>query len=157
VHRSNKAELTIGKVARRAGVRIDTVRFYEREGLLPRPPRSRSSNYRVFSDDDVRRIQFVQRAKTLGFTLREAGELLALRVDSRTSCARVIERAEAKLSDVDLKIAELARMRTALVALARQCRGRTPAAACPFLDALDDAEAERAPRVEPPRKGPRHG
>jgi MerR family mercuric resistance operon transcriptional regulator len=151
------ADLTIGKVARRAGVRIDTVRFYEREGLLPHPRRSPSSNYRVFSDDDVRRIRFVQQAKALGFTLREAGELLALRVDARTSCARVIERAEVKLADVDLKLTELARVRAALVTLARQCRARTPTAACPFLDALDEAEAEHAPRVESSRKGSRHG
>ncbi len=151
------AELTIGKVAHRAGVRIDTVRFYEREGLLPRPRRSASSNYRLFSDDDVRRIRFVQQAKSLGFTLREAGDLLALRVDARTSCAAVIERAEAKLADVDLKLAELARVRAALVALARQCRGRAPKAACPFLDALDEAAVDPGSRPEPSRKGSRHG
>ncbi len=129
--------LTIGEVAKRAAVAVDTVRFYEKEGLLPTPPRARSSGYRQFTEDAVRRIRFLKRAKELGFSLKEAGELLTLRVDARTPCAQVRTRARDKLVEIEAKIADLDRVRAALEALARQCRGGGPTAACPFLDALD--------------------
>src|SRR5207244_7019414 len=91
--------LTIGQVARRAGGGVETVRFYEREGLLERPAR-RGSGYREYGEDVVARLRFVRRAKELGFTLKEVAELLALRADPDTTCAEVRGQARAKLADV---------------------------------------------------------
>jgi Hg(II)-responsive transcriptional regulator len=127
---------TIGQVARGAGVGVETVRFYEREGLVPEP-RRRPSGYRQYPADTVRRIRFVQAAKELGFTLKEIRELLTLRVAAGKTCADVKERAVAKLADVDAKLAELHRVRDALAHLADSCSGAGPTSECPLLDALD--------------------
>lgn len=137
--------LTIGAVARGAQVGVETVRFYEREGLIDEPPRRRSG-YRQYPADTVRRVLFIRRAKDLGFTLKEIGELLSLRVEPRTTCADVRELATAKIGDIERKIAELERMKAALARLARSCRGKGPTSECPILDALDDQEARRANR-----------
>jgi len=132
----DSTSLTIGQVARGAGVGVETVRFYEREGLVPEP-RRRPSGYRQYPPDTVRRIRFVQAAKELGFTLKEIRELLALRVTAGKTCADVKERAIAKLADVDAKLAELHRVRDALAHLAASCSGAGPTSECPLLDALD--------------------
>src|SRR5213594_1999406 len=95
--------LTIGDVARQAGVRIETLRHYEREGLVASPPRS-VSNYRLYPEDTVRRVQFIKRAQELGFSLKEIKELLSLRAAPRARCEDVRARAAAKISDVDRKI-----------------------------------------------------
>ncbi len=129
--------MTIGQVAKRAGVNVETVRFYEREGLIGEPPR-RPSGYRQFGPDVVRRIRFIQRAKELGFSLREIGELLALRVSRGQTCADVKARAVDKIADIDEKLAALARMRSALEKLSDSCVGRGPVSECPILDALDE-------------------
>jgi MerR family mercuric resistance operon transcriptional regulator len=128
--------LTIGKVAKAADVGVETIRFYEREGLIAAPPRRRSG-YREYPEDTVRRVRFIRHAKELGFTLREIAELLSMRVDERTSCAEVRALARTKIADVDERIAALQRMRDALDRLARRCRGVGPATECPILDALD--------------------
>jgi MerR family mercuric resistance operon transcriptional regulator len=127
---------TIGQLARRAGVGIETVRFYEREGLIPEPPR-RPSGYRDYPPDTVTRIVFIRRAKDLGFSLKEINELLDFRVRPRRSCARVQRSAEAKIADIDGKIANLKRMRRALRDLTRACEDRTPTTECPILSSLD--------------------
>jgi DNA-binding transcriptional MerR regulator len=99
--------LSIGQVARRAGVGVETVRFYEREGLLEEPPR-RASGYRQYSEEVVKRIGFIKRAQALGFSLREISEeLLLLRVDAQTSCDEVKQRTEAKVAEVERKLVEL--------------------------------------------------
>src|ERR687896_82889 len=90
--------LTIGQVARQSGVGVETVRFYEREGLLPRPSREASSGYRQYSPEAVSRLRFIRRAKELGFTLREIGELLDLRVDPATNRGDVKRRTAAKIA-----------------------------------------------------------
>src|SRR5579885_1563111 len=95
--------LSIGQVARRAGVGVETVRFYEREGLLEEPPR-RASGYRQYSEQVIKRIHFIKRAQQLGFSLKEIAELLTLRVDGQTDCSQVKERAAAKLAEVEQKI-----------------------------------------------------
>jgi MerR family transcriptional regulator, copper efflux regulator len=128
--------LSIGEVARQTGVGVETVRFYEREGLVPEPKR-RPSGYRQYPPDAVRRIRFVQRAKELGFTLKEIRELLSLRVAADKTCADVRDLSVAKLADVDRKLGELARMRAALARLASSCTGEGPTSECPLLDALD--------------------
>jgi MerR family mercuric resistance operon transcriptional regulator len=131
--------LTIGEVAKAAQIGVETVRFYEREGLIAEPPRRRSG-YRQYPPDTVRRLRFIRRAKEIGFTLKEIGELLDLRVDPTKSCADVRALANAKVADVNAKMGELARIKAALEKLSRACRGKGPTSECPILDALDDQE-----------------
>ncbi|MEW6351070.1 MAG: heavy metal-responsive transcriptional regulator [Thermodesulfobacteriota bacterium] len=129
-------DLTIGKVARLSGVGIETVRFYERNGLIPPPGRS-ASGYRRYSEDTVARIRFVRRAKELGFTLKEIKELLSLRLQPDVGCGEIRGRAEAKIADIEEKIRTLESMKAALVTLTGTCRGEGPVSECPILDALD--------------------
>lgn len=131
--------LTIGLVARRSGVGVETVRFYEREGLLAKPART-ISGYRQFDEQVIARLRFIQRAKELGFTLNEIKELLSLRIDPSTTCADVKLRAETKIADVEAKIESLKRIRRALVKLTKACSGRGTTNECPILDALDGEE-----------------
>src|SRR2546423_7050462 len=133
--------LSIGQVARRAGVGVETVRFYEREGLLEEPPR-RTSGYRVYSEQVIKRIHFIKRAQRLGFSLKEITELLMLRVDGQTSCEEVKQHTEAKITEVERKLIELQRMRQALLQVATLCTGQGPGSRCPMLDALDQQEAQ---------------
>jgi MerR family copper efflux transcriptional regulator len=128
--------ITIGELARRAGVNVETIRFYEREGLIAQPPRRRSG-YRQYPEDAVRRIRFIRHAKELGFTLLEIADLLSLRVARGTTCDAVRTRATAKIADIDRKMLDLERMRTALKELTRACVGRGPTGECPILEALD--------------------
>src|SRR5207245_5906276 len=95
--------LTIGHLAREAGVNLETVRYYERQGLLAKPPRS-ASGYRLFPSDAARRLRFIRRARELGFSLKEIRELLSLRVSRRTTSADIRTRAEAKIVDIEAKI-----------------------------------------------------
>ncbi len=92
--------LTIGELAKRAAVNRETVRYYERRRLLPRPSRS-VSGYRIYSEDALKRLRFIRHAKALGFSLREIRELLALRVNSVGACAKVQERTATKIADID--------------------------------------------------------
>jgi Hg(II)-responsive transcriptional regulator len=131
--------LSIGQVAQRAGVGVETVRFYEREGLLEEPPR-RASGYRQYSEQVVTRLRFIKRAKLLGFSLKEISELLLLRVDAQTSCEEVKQRTEAKIAEVERKLVELQRMRQALLQVASLCTGQGPTGGCPMLDALAQQE-----------------
>jgi MerR family mercuric resistance operon transcriptional regulator len=128
--------LTIGRVARHAGLAIDTVRYYEREGLIEKPART-SSGYRQYPADAVARLQFIRQAKELGFTLSDIRELLALRVAPGKSCADVRARTEAKIADIEQRVAHLNRMKRALVKLAATCSGRGPTSECPILDAME--------------------
>lgn len=125
----------IGDVARHAELSIDAVRFYEREGLLGRVRRS-SAGQRQYDDETVRRLAFVRRATALGFSLAEVKSLLTLRVSARMPCERVRERALAKLTDIDRRIAELQEMREALARLATSCETGAALGSCPFLDQL---------------------
>jgi Hg(II)-responsive transcriptional regulator len=130
--------LTIGEVARRASVGVETVRFYEREGLLEEPAR-RQSGYRQYGEGAVARLRFIRRAKALGFTLKEIRELLALRLDPGATRADVRRRAEGKVADIEAKIRDLTAMRQALLRLTAACDGQGPAAGCPILEALDES------------------
>jgi Hg(II)-responsive transcriptional regulator len=131
--------LSIGQVARRSGVGVETVRYYEREGLLEEPPR-RASGYRQYSEEVVKRIGFIKRAKALGFSLKEITELLLLRVDAQTPCDEVKQRTEAKIAEVERKVVELQRMRQALLQIHSLCTGPGPTGRCPMLEALDQQE-----------------
>ena len=128
--------LSIGQLARAAGVGVETVRFYEREGLLEAPSR-KESGYREFTEDEVARLRFIRRAKELGFSLKEIKELLAMRVDGRTTCAEVKEHAERKIADIEAKIQSLRHMKAALAKITKQCSGRGPTSECPILEALE--------------------
>jgi len=136
--------LSIGEVARRADVGVETVRFYEREGLLMQPDR-RPSGYRQYGEDVVSRLRFIRRAKELGFSLKEIAELLAFRDDPDATRADVRRRAAAKIADIDAKVRDLRRMRKALVKLTATCHGDGPAVGCPILEALD-RPGEKRPR-----------
>ena len=139
--RGTMEQLTAGQLARRAHVNRETVRYYERRRLLPRPLRS-ISGYRVFSDEAVRRLRFIRHAKELGFSLNEIGELLALRVNSIDTCDRVRERTKAKLADIQAKIEALQRMSDALSGLVSACSRRRQTNDCPILDSLEAPSEE---------------
>lgn len=127
--------LTIGELAKRGGVNLETIRYYERKGLLPAPPRN-SSGYRAFPETAVRRIRFIKRAQELGFSLKEINELLALRVAPGSTRADVRERATAKISDIEEKIGTLRSMKRALERLTATCCGDGAASECPILESL---------------------
>ena len=128
--------LTIGALAHAAEVGVETIRFYERKGLLPEPPRTRSG-YRQYPGDTVDRVKFIRRAQGLGFSLREISELLDLRVDEVAACGTVEAQAREKLEQVAGKVEELRRMETALQRLVEACEAREPTGACPILEELD--------------------
>jgi len=129
--------MTIGQVAREAGVGIETIRFYERQGLIDTPPR-RESGYREYPYDIVNRLRFIRRAKGLGFTLKEIVELLSLKVDPYATCGDVKARALAKIDDIEDKIQALQRMKVALESLMAACDGMSPTSECPILESLDE-------------------
>ncbi len=132
--------MTIGQLAREAGVNVQTVRYYERRRLLPAPAR-RASGYRAFDAAALARLRFIRRAQELGFTLAEIAELLALRLDPHTTAADVKARANRKIADVDRKLRDLERIRDALTHLAGSCRGgRGPTGECPLVEALGPLE-----------------
>jgi MerR family mercuric resistance operon transcriptional regulator len=132
----------IGELARGAGVNVQTVRYYERRGLLDEP-RRRESGYREYPADTVARLRFIRRAQELGFTLAEIGDLLALRLDPHTTAADVKVRAEEKIREIEKKILDLERIKNALSHLAGRCRGgRGPAGDCPLVDALGPIGSE---------------
>ena len=129
--------LTIGQVANAAHVNVETLRYYERRGLVPKPPRS-PSQYRSYPEDTVPRVQFVKHAQELGFSLREIRALLSLRATPKARCADVKRRAEIKIGEIEAKIRALQAMRRALRRLMSQCDGKLPASSCPILESLDD-------------------
>lgn len=127
--------LTIGAVAKRVGVAIDTIRYYEREGLLPEPAR-RASGYRSYDDSAITQLRFIRRAKDLGFTLEEIRELLALSADRARGVKAVKLRAQKRLDAMDTRIAELQRVRSGLAQLVESCPGHGKPEECPILRAL---------------------
>jgi Cu(I)-responsive transcriptional regulator len=128
----------ITETAREAGVNTQTLRYYERRGLLPKPPR-RGSGYRDYSDDAVRIVRFIKRAQELGFSLDEIEQLIRLRGVRRGERQRVRAIAERKVVEIDKKIAQLQSMRAALDHLIASCH-RGGAAECPIIDALNEVE-----------------
>jgi len=136
--------LTIGRVAKLADVGVETIRFYEREGLIDEPPR-RASGYRQYPTDTVDQLRFIRRAKELGFTLKEIKELMSLRDGGGRRRGEVRKIAEARMRDIDQKLSRLQAMRTALDGLVESCScGRRPT--CPILEALNDPDDEPATR-----------
>jgi len=128
--------LTIGQLAKHAKVNIETIRYYERRGLIPEPPR-RESGYRQYAPEFVTRIQFIKRAQELGFSLNEIADLLALRVDTDTACNEVRKRAENKIASIEGKIQTLQKMKQALETLVVVCNENGVTGECPILGALE--------------------
>jgi Hg(II)-responsive transcriptional regulator len=125
----------ISEAAEQAGVNVQTLRYYERRGLLPKPPR-RGSGYREFPDETVRVVRFIKRAQDLGFTLDEVDELLRLRRNSGRNRQRIRSVAERRIAEIDRKVSELDRMRQALRRLIQSCHEGT-ALECPIIEALE--------------------
>ncbi len=128
--------LTIGKLAQEAGINLETVRYYERRGLVPKPPRT-PSGYRLFPAETAQRLRFIRHAQELGFSLTEIRELLTLRVSPRISRSEIRKRAEAKIVDIEKKIKRLESMRKSLRKLTTSCTGCGPVSECPILESLD--------------------
>ena len=117
-------ELRVGAVAKKTGVGVQTLHYYERINLLPKPARS-DANYRLYSGDAVRRVIFIKKAQTLGFTLTEIKEILELKSHGRAPCRKVAELGERHLRDVDARLAQLRRYRTAVVRSLTSWREKT--------------------------------
>jgi len=128
-------QMTIGQVARLTGVSVETIRFYEKEGLVDEPERN-PSGYRQYPDETIKRILFIQRAKGIGFTLREIHDLLSIQEKPEACCGDVLIRAESKMAEIEAKIDELQRMKNALHKLTIKCASDSSLDNCPILDAL---------------------
>lgn len=137
---------TIGKVADQADTSIETIRFYEREGLINAPPR-RASGYREYLPETIDQLRFIKRAKELGFSLKEIRELLSLRTDPAADCSAVRAQASAKREIVKRKIEQLRRIDDALSALVAACPGRGALEGCTILNALSDSSDGAAPEA----------
>ena len=127
--------MKVGQLAERAGVHVETVRYYERRGLLPAPERT-DSGYRQYEPEAVARLRFIKRAKVLGFTLHEIEELLELRVEHEGACEAVDHRTREKIGLVRQKIRELRAIERTLVRLTAACEARRRTDDCPILHAL---------------------
>jgi MerR family transcriptional regulator, copper efflux regulator len=153
--------VTIGEAARRAGVGVETIRFYERRGLIQQPAKPPNSGFRVYSSEQIERIKFIRQAQQIGFSLGEIEELLSLRADPNADCADVREQAAAKLDEVERKIEQLRQIRAALQALLAVCPGRGGLQACTILDTLIQPNAAikgSGPLpATPPKRRPRNG
>jgi MerR family mercuric resistance operon transcriptional regulator len=137
--------MRISTVARKAGVGVETVRFYEREGLIDQPAKPANGGYRSYPPEIVDRIRLIRQAQSLGFSLKEIDELLSLKADPATDCGDIRGRAEAKLREVNQKIERLTTIQFALQNLISACPGEGVAArCCSILDALEPDETEGA-------------
>ena len=134
--------LTIGQLAKQSHVHIETLRYYERRGLIAAPPRT-ASNYRVYSSENLRRVNFIKQAQELGFSLEEIKKLLALRAAPRAKCAEVRDYAIHKMEDIQEKIRTLKRMHRSLEKLLRECSGDLPVTYCPILEPLESDRSSK--------------
>jgi len=132
--------MLIGQIAAKAGVNIQTLRYYERRGLLPRVRRS-ASGYRKYEDGTIPLVRFIKRAQELGFSLREIGELIELRETRSRSQLKVRRLAEEKIGEIDRRINELTAIRTDLVGLVEKCKAVGAKQDCVIIAAMDDAAA----------------
>jgi DNA-binding transcriptional MerR regulator len=130
--------MKIGEVAKLSGVGIETIRYYEREGLLQEPQR-RPSGYRLYDASTLKRLEYICRAKELGFTLAEIRELLELSFTANAGHVHIRQRAVAKISAIEEKIRSLQKMRRSLRSIVNRCRSNK---ACPLAHGSDDADAE---------------
>ncbi len=134
-------QLTIGQLAQQSGVLVETIKYYQRRGLIELPSRP-ESGFRKYPPETAQQVRFIRRAKELGFSLQEIGELLDLRITSGASCREIKVRAETKLADIHQKQRDLEKMETVLSQLAESCQGRGPLSECPILGALEEKEED---------------
>lgn len=128
-------QLSIGQLAKQANVNLETIRYYERRGLLPEPPRN-ESGHRRYTNESLRRTEFIKRTQSLGFSLREISDLLSLRMEPGTTCANVKARVEAKIQEMQKKIIDLKEIEQALKRMADKCTKKGPISQCPILEEL---------------------
>lgn len=129
--------MTIGKLAKAAGVGVETVRFYERRGLIRKPPK-RESGFRTYSDEEVTRIRFIRRAQELGFTLREVKELVELQSKKKVTGSQVKQKADRKIEEIRKKISDLQKMEKSLRTLSRMCgEGAQAVQECKVMDCFE--------------------
>jgi len=128
-------QLTIGQLAKKANVNLETIRYYERRGLLPKPPRNKSG-HRQYPTEALKRTDSIKRCQAIGFSLNEIAEIFELRITSNSTCADMKLRVGKKLTDVDRKIQELVHIRDALNRLLKKCTGKGPIGRCPILEEL---------------------
>jgi MerR family mercuric resistance operon transcriptional regulator len=131
--------LTISQVAKRAGINLQTVRYYERQGILALTSRT-EAGYRIFSSESVRRIRFIKRVQELGFSLKEIKDLLSLRIDAHTTQTDIRNRTKTKIADVEQKILHLQAIHASLLRMAEDCSGCGSLKDCPILESLDKEE-----------------
>ncbi|MBA5775592.1 MerR family transcriptional regulator [Stappia sp. F7233] len=145
--------MTIARAAEKAGVGVETIRFYERRGLIAQPPKPRDGGYRDYDLGTVERIRFIRQAQELGFSLREIEELLALKTDRQADCADVRMQAVAKRREVERKIGQLEEIRSALDALIATCPGGGDLSACTIMEALSHRRTAVTPTPSESRSG----
>ena len=133
--------MKIGEVAKRAEIGIETIRYYERQGLLAEPQR-RPSGYRQYDESVVHRLQFIRRTKDLGFTLAEIKDLLDLRFDTTTRCEHIQHRAGLKIADIEEKIRSLQKMKRSLKKIISGCEGKDSIKDCPLLEGIEEPHHE---------------
>lgn len=128
---------SVGQIAKKADLNIETLRYYEKIKLMPKPKR-KESRYRFYTEDDLTRLLFIKRAKELGFTLKEIGELLSIKIDSEAKCGDVKHLAENKISDIDGRIADLKKIKNELAKLVQLCKDeKLTKDDCPIVKALE--------------------
>ncbi|PIP76478.1 MAG: transcriptional regulator [Ignavibacteria bacterium CG22_combo_CG10-13_8_21_14_all_37_15] len=131
------SEYFVGQIAKEVGINVETIRYYEKLKLLPKPKR-RESRYRIYDETDLKRLSFIKRAKELGFTLKEIKELFGLKIDSDARCGDVKHLTEHKLKDVDNRISDLKKIRHVLVKLITQCVNEEVSSdECPILESIE--------------------
>jgi len=132
------AEYFVRQLAKEAGINVETVRYYEKLKLFPKPKRKADYRYRIYDENDLKRLLFIKRAKELGFTLKEIKELFSLRIDSQAKCGDVKHLTEHKLKDVDYRIRDLKKIRGVLVKLIEQCVNEEISSdECPILESIE--------------------
>lgn len=131
-----KDKLTIGKIAKRCGVGVETIRFYERENLISQPEK-KDSGFRYYSDGHINQIIFILKAKDLGFSLKEIKELLGLRIDNKNSCKEIKPLVDLKISEINDKLKFLNSMKSTLEALSKDCDANTSTSSCPILNVIE--------------------
>ncbi|MBF8436115.1 MerR family transcriptional regulator [Halanaerobiaceae bacterium Z-7014] len=135
------SEITIGELADRVEINIETIRYYEREGIIPEPPRNKSG-YRIYSREDITRLEFIKTAKMLGFSLQEISELLSLSVDQDSDFKEVRRRVQEKVEVIDKKIENLKRMRKILTELITACDTEKTTDRCPILKGIEEKKLD---------------
>ena len=137
--------MKIGDLARKAGVGVETVRFYECKGLIRQPVKPNGGGVRVYPDETAQRIRFIRQAQDLGFSLRETDELLSLQAIPSSDCADVRDRARAKLDEVNQKITHLDRIKVALERLIEACPGQGALRSCSIMEVLEGTDPPELP------------